>query len=109
MKVENFYNLNQFRLYGKGENNLQSYNSLVVITKWDEQGRDIIILGRDWDYSRTTSKHVYMFLEEYTKINFYGVANKRQYINKLIDRCNENEEQFYNENGYIIKYDENVR
>ncbi len=43
-----------------------------------------IVLGRDWDYSTTTSKHVYMFLEEYGNINFNGVRNKRAYVNKLI-------------------------
>lgn len=80
MKVEQFYNKNQFRLYGKGENSLQSYNSLVV--KISKNGT--ITLGCDWDYSTTTSKHVYLFLEEYGDINFYGIKNKRQYVNNLI-------------------------
>ena len=80
MKVEQFEHANQFRIYGKGENCLQSYHSLVV--KIDKD--DNIILGKDWDYSTTTSKHVYMFLEQYTRLNFYGVKNKRKYINDLI-------------------------
>lgn len=92
MKVEQFYSKNQFRLYGKGVNSFQSYDSLVVSI--DAKGN--ITLGRDWDYSTTTSKYVYLFLEEYGHINLCGRSNKRAYINKLIK---ENK----------IKYDENMR
>lgn len=91
MKVEQFYNKNQFHLYGEGKNILQSYNSTVVVI--DSEG---ITLGYDWDYSTTTSKHVYLFLEEYGYINFYGITNKRNYVRKLI------------ENG-TIKYDSELR
>lgn len=78
-KVEQYVHANQFRIYGEGENCLQSYDSLVV-----KISNGKITLGRDWDYSTTTSKHVYMFLEEYTNINFYGITNKRKYVNDLI-------------------------
>lgn len=91
-KVEQYVHANQFRIYGDGENCLQSYNSLVV--KLDLN--DNIILGRDWDYSTTTSKHVYMFLEEYTRLNFYNVTNKRKYVNNLI----KSGKIQYNENMY---------
>lgn len=84
MKVEQFYNKNQFRLYGEGQNCLQSYNSLVV--KVNYVGTMTITLGRDWDYSNTTSKHVYLFLEEYANISFNGVKNKRKYIQDLINQ-----------------------
>ena len=84
MKVEQFYRNNQFHLYGNGEHCLQSYNSLVVKIIWGNDIKPTIILGRDWDYSTTTSKHVYLFLEEYGDIDFYGISNKRQYVNKLI-------------------------
>lgn len=94
MKVKQFYRANQFRLYGEGKNYLQSYNSLVVKIEGDYYNRQIT-LGRDWDYSTTTSKHVYLFLEEYTNISLYGIKNKRKYIQDLIDE------------GKII-YDENM-
>lgn len=93
MKVEQFYNKNQFHLYGGGKDILQSYDSTVVII--DIRTKEIT-LGKDWDYSTTTSKHVYLFLEEYANIHFYGVTNKRNYIRKLI------------ENG-AIKYDSELR
>lgn len=79
MKVSQYLHSNQFELRGEGKLCLQSYNSLVV-----EISNGKIILGRDWDYSTTTSKHVYAFLEDYSNINFYGVTNKRAYVNKLI-------------------------
>ena len=90
MKVEQFHNKNQFHLYttydATEENlhELQSYDSLVVSISKKDGSHDVVVLGRDWDYSTTTSKHVYMFLEEYANINFYGITNKRAYVNKLI-------------------------
>ena len=97
MKVEQFYNANQFRIYGKGENILQSYNSTVVKIK-DHDGSLEVILGKDWDYSKTTLKHVYLFLEEYVPYNIVDLSkakgNKRKYIQSLID----NNDIGYNEN-----------
>lgn len=104
MKVEQFINKNQFHLWSldKPIDYLQSYKSLVVKIDYTtrqtkEQTTTITItLGRDWDYSTTTSKHVYAFLEEYGNINFFGITNKRAYVNKLI------------KDG-VIEYDENMR
>lgn len=93
MKVEQYYNKNQFHMYGDGYHYLQSYNSLVVKVDRNRNTNvvspygyiKLITLGRDWDYSKTTSKHVYMFLEEYGNIKLEGITNKRKYIQKLID------------------------
>ena len=78
-KVEQYVHANQFHLYGDGEDCLQSYNSLVVKIS---NGR--IILGRDWDYSTTTSKHVYQFLEDYANFYIPYGKNKREYVRKAI-------------------------
>lgn len=96
MKVEQFIHANQFRLYGNNENILQSYNSQVVKITNYRGCETCIILGRDWDYSTTTSKHVYEFLEEYGNINFYGVKNKRKFVNQLIKE----NKIFYDENMF---------
>ena len=80
MKVEQFYSKNQFHLYGEGKDILQSYDSKVVEITYT----GLITLGEDWDYSTTTSKYVYLFLEEYGNINFAGVSTKREYVRKLI-------------------------
>ena len=88
MKVEQFIHANQFHLYGEGKDCLQSYNSLVV-----EISNGKITLGRDWEYSTTTSKHVYQFLETYGNFYIPYGQNKRAYINKAI----KNGEIIYNE------------
>lgn len=107
MKVEQFYNKNQFHLWSttKAVDYLQSYDSTVVKVEVKAKPNSngllktasvYITLGRDWDYSTTTSKHVYLFLEEYGHINFDGITNKRLYVNKLI------------KDG-VINYDANMR
>lgn len=101
MKVEQYINKNQFHLWDlkKPVDYLQSYNSLVVKIEYKTiktTTQRVITLGIDWDYSTTTSKHVYAFLEEYGNIYFYGIRNKRAYVNKLI------------KDG-IIQYDETMR
>ena len=61
MKVEQFRNKNQFVIYGdNNEITFQSYDSTIAII---EQGN--LTLGCDWDYSNTTLRHLYAFLEEY--------------------------------------------
>ena len=61
VKVEQYYNKNQFIIYCKGEIYLQSYESTVAVIKTDHT----LTLGRDWDYSNTTRKHLYLFIKEY--------------------------------------------
>lgn len=100
MKVKQFYNKNQFIIEGLEGVTFQSYNS--EIANIDKKGN--LILGVDWDYSNTTLKHLYLFLNDY----FYNLnyntkellrdltkkSNKRKYIQKLID----NKKIEYNEN-----------
>ncbi len=85
IKVENFYNKNQFLIREGGKIILQSYNSIVAI--WDNE-KQTLVLGRDWDYSRTTTKHVYYFIYNFVRnLKIREVnkkTNKRDYINKLI-------------------------
>lgn len=93
MKVEQYKHANQFHIYGDGNHYLQSYNSLVVKVDGERNTNvvspygyiKVITLGFDWDYSLTTLRHVYDFLEEYGNVSFDGITNKKQYINKLIE------------------------
>lgn len=57
VSVSNFEHANQFEISGPGFRALQSYNSLVVLV-----ADGYVTLGRDWDYSNTTMKHVNHFL-----------------------------------------------
>ena len=105
MKVEQFLNRNQFHLYGEVNGDiyhiLQSYDSKVVEIREGET-----ILGRDWDYSTTTSKHVYEFLIDYSaakdtdgesiSYKLKHVKNKRKYVYELINKG-------------VIRYDEEMR
>ena len=108
MKVEQFLNRNQFHLYGGYQDILQSYDSKVVEITNNPGCVQCIILGRDWDYSTTTSKHVYAFLEEYSKVKIYGKTNKRKYINDLLKEYKENKREFVEKHNYIIIYDEEM-
>ena len=109
MKVEQFYSVNQFHLYNIDNIDiLQSYNSEVVEIINAEGEPQKIVLGRDWDYSTTTSKYVYKFLEEYSRVRIYGVVNKRKYINDLLEEYKENPEEFVKKYGYIITYNEEM-
>lgn len=79
MKIKNFYHLNQFVLEDSENNQdyFQSYQSMIC--KVDRKEKTITF-GSDWDYSITTLKHLYKFLDEYTCLSD---MNKKK-INDLI-------------------------
>lgn len=77
MKVRNLINANgntvanQFVIEDGNEIYFQSYNSLVA----KRDGR-VFTLGRDFDYSRTTSKHLHTFMEEYAPGILYRIKQE---------------------------------
>lgn len=91
MKVKNFYHINQYVITGKEGITFQSYDSTIATIN----SNGILKLGCDWDYSITTLKHLYQFINDYkNELNndFYKLLshileekNKKQYIQKLID------------------------
>lgn len=93
MKVEQFYNKNQFKIYANDGVYFQSYESTVA----QVNNRGEIVFGRDWDYSKTTLRHLYLFLNsvfynvnDFTRVNvldnFESQKNKKTYLQKLIDK-----------------------
>lgn len=93
-KVQQFYNKNQFVIDTKKEITFQSYDSTIATIN---KKTGVLTFGVDWDYSYTTRKHLYLFLQEYewniekytySKI-FYGgfdySKNKRAFLQNLID------------------------
>lgn len=72
-----------------------SYTLLVAIVS-NELFNDYIKLTDAWDYSQTTLKQLYCFLQNYSTLrdennntiayNLYNVPNKKQYIKDLIKR-----------------------
>lgn len=93
-KVKQFYNKNQFIIEGDEGVTFQSYESTIATI--DRQGK--LTLFTDWDYSKTTLKHLYLFLNDYrsrldqeTIAILWGLSetkNKRQLIQNLIDKKN---------------------
>lgn len=108
MKVEQYLAKNQFRLYDRLQNILQSYDSKVIEITNNPGCIQCIILGRDWDYSRTTSKYVYQFLDDYSNMRIYGIANKRKYVNDLIEEYKQDYKKFIDKYNYILIYDEEM-
>lgn len=89
LKVQQFYNKNQFVIEDMKEDKtyFQSYNSLIAIR---DKKNATLTLGKDWDYSKTTMKHLYLFLEEYCYFLFVNkikyCKNKRAAIQKMIEK-----------------------
>lgn len=73
---------NQFEIYDNGKVYFQSYESLIA----EVEIGGSVVLGRDWDYSRTTMKHLNTFLRNHAYSLFkcvdYEVNAKN--IRKLI-------------------------
>lgn len=93
MKVKQLENKNQFVILGNnGEIEFQSYDSRIA--KINKSGT--LELSIKWDYSKTTLKHLYIFLEkylynldDYIKNDIKNILicskNKRKDLQKLID------------------------
>lgn len=90
-KVEQFITKNQFLIKSKGKTTFQSYNSIIAIIK-----NGVLTLGKNWNYSQTTSKYLYLFIETYFYqlgneqrkifLNFEEEKNKKQFLQSLIDK-----------------------
>lgn len=95
MKVQQFYNKNQFVITDGTTIVFQSYDSTIAQIK-----NGVLVLGEDWDYSKTTLKHLYLFLCDYrNNIDGYQYGeifhhagglenskNKRQFLQNLINK-----------------------
>ena len=93
-KARQLENKNQFILEDDKKTIFQSYDSIIAV--FDKEKRDLT-LGCDWDYSRTTLKHLYIFLrdviyydlklEQKTRIQeALESTNTKKAIQKLIDK-----------------------
>lgn len=103
LKVTQLENKNQFLMEGSEKAIFQSYNSIIAV--YDKEN-DILTLGKDWDYSKTTTKHLYIFLDQMFRYSWSNLkedimsalatSNKRKSIQILID-------------NNIIKYNPDLR
>lgn len=97
-KVEQLYNKNQFVIRNEIETIFQSYDSTIAIINRHEK---TLTLWVDYDYSKTTSKHLKLFLNDY--LHFYYESKKD--LEKVIK--NWILEIWYT--TYKIIYDEDLR
>lgn len=94
IKLEDYYkvfvgqlaNKNQFVVWFKNDANnqcvaFQSYQTLIAIL----DGHTLYINWQKWDYSKTTLKHLKMFVNEYTP---YTYETKYQFLCEI--RSNQN-------------------
>lgn len=86
-------NANQFVISDNGLTAFQSYDSRVC----EIRGREVTF-GCDWDYSRTTLKHLYTFLDD----NGLSSLRDSKSVRKAIKEGKTNE-------GYKVLYDPNLR
>lgn len=105
MKVKQYKVKNHFIITDDNKKVLQSYDSIVVEIKKFDNTEMSIVLGRDWDYSPTTRRYVYSFLEDYTNINLHDITNKKKYINDLLKEYNNNHKAFIDKYNFIMIYD----
>lgn len=81
MRVQNLINANgnananQFVINDGNKIYFQSYDSIVCKI---ENGK--VELGKDWNYSNTTSKHLYTFLKQN---GFYELANRKAILKAI--------------------------
>lgn len=61
MKVRQLENKNQFIMEDNKEIIFQSYESTIAIYNKDKKS---VVFGKDWDYSNTTRKHLYIFIDQ---------------------------------------------
>ena len=97
-KVNQFYNKNQFVFEWDWKTIFQSYDSTIAIIDYENKTLTIWI---DWDYSKATSKHFYLFLSDYCFLHWF---NKKAVLNLIKDWIFN---YWYSE--FKVIYDENLR
>lgn len=85
-KVSQLENKNQFLIETPKDLYFQSYDS--VVARYNKASHTLY-LNKNWDYSNTTRKHLYIFINEYCYISaiedaLYYAKSKRAEIKKMI-------------------------
>lgn len=92
---------NQFVIEDGKKIVFQSYDSAIVKCEYNETGCDVMI-GRDWDYSRTTTKYLKVFL-----INEIGMTNDEvETIKKQLRKGNTD---YFIIDRFVIYYCEDIQ
>ena len=96
MKISNLINekgnrvANQFVIENGSIIAFQSYNSIVCEIRPATMGFEkVVVLGKDWDYSKTTMKHLNGFLRQNNLEFLAGAKNIREALERGYARHNE--------------------
>lgn len=92
-KIKQFYVKNQFIIESDDVVIFQSYDSLIA--SYDKINKILVLDSYYWDYSRTTIKYLYRFINEYCSNIFAVKLTLKKQVKHLIN------------NGYIILKDLN--
>ena len=97
---------NQFVITGEENGKIvvtfQSYNNRIcdIVYNWG-MGFDVLVrFGRDWNYSQTTSKHLYSFLKQ----SGLKILASKQAIQEAIERGHARRNE-----AVAVMYDESMR
>lgn len=95
-KVSNLINergnkvVNQFVIENNNIVSFQSYDSIVCEIRPASMGFEkVVVFGKDWDYSRTTMKHLNNFLRQNNLEFLAGTKNIREALERGYTRHNE--------------------
>lgn len=83
-KICQLQHINQYVITSDDYFIFQSYDSLIAI--YDRTNK-VLTVGIDWDYSNTTLKHLYIFIDEYcyvSGLNLYACNNKKKLLKRFI-------------------------
>lgn len=91
IKVSQFHHQNQYEILVKYEDKkyviFQSYDTVIAIYCYED---DELYLSRyNWDYSRTTLRHLYLFINTHTMMFCHS-------LNDIMNLLREGHIQFYN-------------
>lgn len=81
--------MNHFIMTDGNKKILQSYDSIVAVVDRNAEGSNILTLGKDWDYSRTTMKYVHQFIKQTLGWNITADGLRKAIKNKDINYDNE--------------------
>lgn len=99
IKVGEELGKNQYVLLTGKDIIFQSYNSTIVIIRYGE----LIYIGTDWDYSKTTSKFRNLFFKKYLK-KLDTTKELKKFINENMIYSTENNGYINKQYEYVFKY-----
>lgn len=86
MQVKQYKVKNQFIITNDGTITFQSYASTIATI---DNTKNTITIYKDFNYSKTTLKYFYQFIDEYANIKLDDTKNKQKQIEKLFNTtCN---------------------